>query len=122
MQILMIQSEEDDSLATAEKSLISAGFNIIHTQESSPEIEDISASSVDLVIIQDSGNGCELCTSIKATTTVPIIGICDAEDEIARVSMLESGADFSMSKPISNIELVARAHSLIRYYRGAGRL
>ena len=122
MRVLMIQSKDDTSLDMVEESLVNAGFEIIRTQESSTEIEDIPASSVDLVIIQDSGKGCELCTRIKTMIIVPVIGICDSEDEIALVSMLESGADFSMSKPVSNIELVARAHSLIRYYHGATKL
>ena len=62
-------------------------------------------------------NGLELCKILRRkqeTSNLPIIMLTAREEEEARISGLEYGADDYISKPFSPAELIARIKALIR--------
>lgn len=59
-------------------------------------------------------NGFELCKSIRATSTVPVIFVTARKDEIDKVVGLEIGADDYVVKPFAPRELTARIKAILR--------
>lgn len=77
----------------------------------------LHAGPVDLVLL-DLGlpdmNGREVCQRLRETTSVPIVVVSAAGDEIDRVTLLELGADDYVVKPFGFRELVARIRAVLR--------
>ena len=113
---LIIQSGVSDTLVAAKKALKDDGFRIIYGNNSESVIKDLMELPIDLVVIEDSMEGEPLCEQIRHVSTVPIIVVCKHCDELRRILLLELGADHTMDSPVSNIELVARANTLLRHY------
>lgn len=59
-------------------------------------------------------DGLEVCRTIRARSTVPIIMLTARDEEADRVAGLEVGADDYVSKPFSPRELVARIKAVLR--------
>ena len=73
-------------------------------------------------------DGREVCSAIRADSTVPIVMLTARDTELDKVALLEAGADDYVVKPFSPPELVARVRELcfagpaVRAVRGhAGR-
>lgn len=62
-------------------------------------------------------DGFEVCRSIRARHTVPIIVVTDRDSELDCVLGLRSGADDYVTRPFGIRELVARIDSLMRRVR-----
>jgi len=74
-------------------------------------------SSADLVLLDlmlPSLPGTEVCRSIRARSTVPIIMLTAKDSEIDIVVGLELGADDYITKPYSTRELLARVRAALR--------
>jgi DNA-binding response OmpR family regulator len=59
-------------------------------------------------------DGTDVCRTIRATSSVPIIVVSARSDEIDRVLALEMGADDYVVKPFGMRELVARIRAVTR--------
>jgi two-component system catabolic regulation response regulator CreB len=59
-------------------------------------------------------NGFELCKSIRAMSTVPVVFVTARKDEIDKVVGLEIGADDYVVKPFAPRELTARIKAILR--------
>jgi two-component system response regulator RegX3 len=59
-------------------------------------------------------SGTEVCRSLRATSTVPIIMLTARDSEVDKVVGLELGADDYVTKPFSHRELVARIRAVLR--------
>jgi DNA-binding response OmpR family regulator len=62
-------------------------------------------------------DGLEVCRSIRARSTVPIIVVTAKGEEADRIVGLELGADDYVAKPFSPRELVARVRAVLRRTR-----
>jgi two-component system response regulator RegX3 len=63
-------------------------------------------------------SGLDVCRSIRATSTVPIIVVSAKGEEVDMVLMLEIGADDYVTKPYRLRELVARIRAVLRRRSG----
>jgi two-component system, OmpR family, KDP operon response regulator KdpE len=70
------------------------------------------AAIVDLVL--PDGDGVEVCRSLRAWSTMPIIVLSAVGDEDQKVRALEAGADDYVTKPFGPRELVARLQAVLR--------
>jgi DNA-binding response OmpR family regulator len=59
-------------------------------------------------------DGFEVCRTVRATSTMPIIMLTARDDEVDRVLGLELGADDYVVKPFSLRELIARIRAALR--------
>jgi DNA-binding response OmpR family regulator len=59
-------------------------------------------------------DGFEVCRTVRASSTVPIIMLTAKDDEVDRVLGLELGADDYVVKPFSLRELIARIRAALR--------
>ncbi|MCM0647281.1 response regulator transcription factor [Clostridium swellfunianum] len=80
--------------------------------------EDIHLIVLDLMLPKITGE--EVCTKIRATSSVPIIMLTAKADENERIEGISMGADDYLTKPFSARELVVRVRALLRRsYRDA---
>jgi len=59
-------------------------------------------------------NGIQLCRSVRATSTVPIIVLSVRNQEEQKIEALDAGADDYVTKPFSMNELLARVRANLR--------
>jgi len=59
-------------------------------------------------------DGIEVCRSIRARSTVPIVFLSSRDEEVDRILGLELGGDDYLTKPFSPRELVARVKAVLR--------
>jgi two-component system KDP operon response regulator KdpE len=75
------------------------------------------------VIIIDLGlpdmEGIDVCQTIRAWSSVPMLVLSARTDEQEKASLLEAGADDYITKPFSTVELRARVHAAVRRSRMA---
>ena len=87
---------------------------------SGPEaLTDFAANVPDLVLLDlalPGMSGFEVCRSLRATTSVPIIVLTASDAEIDKIQTLEIGADDYVTKPFSGRELIARITAVLRRY------
>jgi len=98
--------------------LVADGFHVvINDGENEAVLSDLYKVMPDIVIISDNSPiGRQLCSQIRKALPVPIIAVYNKVNEISRAAMLEVGADTCLSETVGKMELVARAHSLLRRY------
>jgi two-component system response regulator RegX3 len=119
MHILVV--EDDPSIAEPlVAGLRREGFEVTHAPTGGSALE---AGEVDLVLL-DLGlpdiDGREVCRRLRATSSIPIIVVTAAGDELDRVMLLEWGADDYVVKPFGFRELVARVRAVLRRAGGGG--
>jgi two-component system, OmpR family, KDP operon response regulator KdpE len=70
------------------------------------------------VVIIDLGlqdmEGIDVCRTIRAWSSVPILVLSARTDEQEKATLLEAGADDYITKPFSTVELRARVHAAVR--------
>nr|WP_314259905.1 PleD family two-component system response regulator [uncultured Devosia sp.] len=100
---------------------LSAEYYDVVTASSGPQALEIMASSdVDIVLLDvmmPDMDGFEVCRRIKAnpkTQHVPVVMITALDQPSDRVNGLESGADDFLTKPVDDVQLMARVKSLAR--------
>ncbi len=103
--------------------LTTADYLVIHQRPGEDLLTQIVRENPDLVILDSALPGidtCQLCSLIKVTEStrlVPVIMVASGRETQDRVKGLEAGADDVLRRPVSRIELLARARSLVRIKR-----
>ena len=59
-------------------------------------------------------NGLDVCRNLRQTSSLPVIMLTAASDDLDRILGLEQGADNYMGKPFNPRELLARIKALLR--------
>ncbi|MEI6497866.1 MAG: response regulator transcription factor [Actinomycetota bacterium] len=113
MKLLLV--EDDRSIASSlVEGLGAVGYEVEHVTTGA---KALAATGFELVLL-DLGlpdmDGRDVCRSLRATTTVPIIMLTARSEEFDRVLGLELGADDYVTKPFSLRELVARIRAVSR--------
>ena len=117
MKILIIDDNQE-ILFGLKKLLNEAGFTTYTAQDLEKAKEALEQSEYDLIILDwmlPDGSGVDFLAKMRKefyTTAVLLLSSkLDIED---KVEALDSGADDYLSKPFSNIELLARIRALLR--------
>ena len=103
------------------ESKLQAEYLDVRTATSGREaLEVIERERIDLVLLDvmmPDMTGFEVCAALKSnprTAHVPVIIVTSLDQTEDRVKGLESGADDFLTKPVSEVALVARVKSLLR--------
>lgn len=97
-----------------------AGFRVSYAECGDSAIEIIEDHAPDLLMTERllaGRSGIELCRTLKgrpATRQLPILMLAANSDHVDLARALDTGADDFVHKPVSAIELVARARALLR--------
>lgn len=120
-RILLVEDEE--ALAESVRySLEREGFEVVIAADGRRAIERFRTSDPDIVVLDlmlPEMSGLDVCRTIRADSTVPIIMVTAKDSEADKVAGLELGADDYVTKPFSVRELVSRIRAHLRR-RGMG--
>ncbi|MGQ0669284.1 MAG: response regulator transcription factor [Actinomycetota bacterium] len=114
--ILLVEDEQ--SIGSLVRSYLDRdGFQVVWVRSGEEAMAELPRHPVRLVVL-DIGlpgtDGLEVCRTIRARSSVPIIMLTARDEEADRVAGLEVGADDYVSKPFSPRELVARIKAVLR--------
>ena len=116
VNVLLAEDEESfvDALAIG---LSREGFDVSVARDGNEALEMFDRIEPDLVLLDimlPKLSGIDVCRSIRARSSVPIIMVTAKGTEIDTVVGLEMGADDYVTKPYRLRELVARMHAVMR--------
>ncbi|MER5396124.1 response regulator transcription factor [Streptomyces sp. NPDC002599] len=121
MRVLIV--EDHAEIADALRSgLNDHGFETAMADTCQTALEryaDVDAVLLDVGL--PDGNGMDVCRTIRASSSVPIIMVSGRDDEFDRVLGLRMGADDYVVKPYGLRELVARIEAVVRRAVGWAR-
>ena len=96
------------------------GYAVVTAGGGREGLERVARDKPDLVLLDvmmPDLNGYEVCRSIRAdpaTAALPVVLVTALDAGEERIKGLEAGADDFLSKPVNQVELVARVKSLLR--------
>src|ERR1035441_10492195 len=117
-QTKVLLAEDDESFIDALViGLAREGFDVTVARDGNEALRLFALVEPDLVLLDlmlPRLSGIDVCRSIRARSTVPIIMVTAKGTEIDTVVGLEVGADDYVSKPYRLRELVARMRAVLR--------
>jgi two-component system response regulator RegX3 len=116
LKVLLAEDEESfvDALVVG---LGHEGFKVVVARDGLEALQLFDETNPDLVLLDlmlPKMSGIDVCRSIRARSTVPIIMVTAKGTEIDTVVALEVGADDYVTKPYRLRELVARMRAVMR--------
>lgn len=100
-----------------------AGYEVETAASGTEALQRLGESAPDVVlldIMMPELDGFEVCRRIKcdpANAHVPVVMVTALQETADRVNALEAGADDFLTKPVDEVEVVARVKSLVRIKR-----
>src|ERR1700685_2587815 len=117
-QTKVLLAEDDESFIDALViGLAREGFDVTVARDGNEALRLFAADEPDLVLLDlmlPRLSGIDVCRSIRARSSVPIIMVTAKGTEIDTVVGLEIGADDYVTKPYRLRELVARMRAVLR--------
>ncbi len=115
-RVLVVEDEESFSDALS-YMLRKEGFEVAVAGTGPDALAEFDRNGADIVLLDlmlPGIPGTEVCRSLRARSTVPIIMLTAKDSEIDKVVGLELGADDYVTKPYSARELIARIRAVLR--------
>ena len=123
-RILLVEDERSISEPFA-RLLRREGFDPVVAPTAADALARARDSDPDLVLLDlalPDGDGRDVCRTIRAESSVPVIMVTARGTETDRIVGLEIGADDYVVKPFSGAEVIARIRAVLRRTgRGAGQ-
>jgi two-component system response regulator RegX3 len=115
-RVLVVEDEESFSDALS-YMLRREGYDTVVAATGTDALVEFDRAGADIVLLDlmlPGLSGTEVCRSLRAKSSVPIIMLTAKDTEIDKVVGLELGADDYVTKPYSARELVARIRAVLR--------
>ena len=115
-RVLVVEDEESISEPLS-YLLRQEGFEVAVTDTGPEALAEFDRSGADIVLLDlmlPGLSGTEVCRTLRAKSSVPVIMLTARDSEIDKVVGLELGADDYVTKPFSSRELVARVRAVLR--------
>jgi two-component system, OmpR family, response regulator RegX3 len=115
-RVLVVEDEESFSDALS-YMLRREGYETVVAADGVGALAEFDRAGADIVLLDlmlPGLSGTEVCRSLRARSSVPIIMLTAKDTEIDKVVGLELGADDYVTKPYSARELVARIRAVLR--------
>jgi two-component system response regulator RegX3 len=119
---VLLAEDEESFIEALVIGLNHEGFNVVVARDGSEALRLFEESEPDLVLLDlmlPKLSGLDVCRSIRAHSSVPIIMVTAKGTEIDTVVALEIGADDYVTKPYRLRELVARMRAVMRRAPGS---
>ncbi len=114
---ILVVEDEKNILEVIEAYLLKEGFHVITAEDGEMALELFKTEKIHLIVLDlmlPKISGEEVCTTIRATSDIPIIMLTAKVDEDDKIEGLTIGADDYITKPFSPRELVSRVKALLR--------
>jgi len=123
---VLVVDDEPPILRFLRTSLSAAGHVVATAENAGAALAAMRTEKPDMVIL-DLGlpdrSGFEVITTIRKTSTIPIIVLSARSDERSKVEALDLGADDYIGKPFGMAELTARLRAALRHaFQSQGEL
>jgi DNA-binding response OmpR family regulator len=116
-QQLLLVEDEDSIGSLVSAYLEQSGYRVAWVrsgEDALAKLDHVRPSLVILDIGLPGQDGFDVCRSIRARSSVPIVMLTARDEEPDRVAGLEVGADDYVTKPFSPRELAARVKAVLR--------
>lgn len=121
MKTILVIEDEQSIADTVMHALKREGYGAAWCERGQDGLERAKTGEFALIVL-DVGlpdvSGFELCKSIRAFSSVPVIFLTARDEEIDKIVGLEIGADDYVTKPFSPRELTARIKTVLRRTAG----
>jgi two-component system KDP operon response regulator KdpE len=117
---VLVCDDEPHIVRALKVVLREAGFETVAAYSATEALDAAALRPPDAAIVDlllPDGDGVEVCRSLRAWTTIPIIVLSAVGEEDQKVRALEAGADDYVTKPFGPRELVARLQAVLRRAR-----
>jgi two-component system alkaline phosphatase synthesis response regulator PhoP len=116
MRRVLIVDDDPKVCETLDRYLAHAGYATATALDGAKALELARTFAPDLIVLDlmlPRVDGLEVCRSLRATSSVPIIMLTAKSTERDKLAGLELGADDYLTKPFSPRELVARVEAVL---------
>src|ERR687891_2511095 len=116
-QTVLLVEDEPSLAETVRYNLEREGLNVVVAEDGREGLVEFKTNRPDLVLLDlmlPGMSGLDLCKTIRAESSVPIIMLTAKDTESDKVVGLEIGADDYVTKPFSMRELVSRVRAQLR--------
>ncbi|WP_417581898.1 PleD family two-component system response regulator [Pelagibacterium sp.] len=117
---VLIVDDIPTNVKLLEARLLAEYFDVVTASSGAQAIEICRKQDIDIVLLDvmmpemDGFTCCQILKRDVATSHIPIVMITALDQPSDRVRGLESGADDFLTKPVDDIQLLARVKSLVR--------
>jgi len=114
---ILVVDDEPRIRDVVEYALVRDGYVVDCVADGRSAIQQLATKRFDLIVLDvmlPDTSGLELCRSIRAKDSVPILFLSARSDEVDRIVGLELGGDDYLVKPFSPRELSARVTAILR--------
>jgi PAS domain S-box-containing protein len=118
--VILVVDDYPPNIELLEAHLAPQGYEIVKAANGKEALEKLSGNQIDLIlldVIMPGMDGFEVTRRVRQDNThrlLPIILVTALRETADRVKGIEAGCDDFISKPIDNVELLARVRSLLR--------
>ena len=114
---VLVADDDQGVLEVVSFALRKEGFDVQGVADGEAALEEVARKRYDLLVLDvmmPRLSGMDVCRTVRAASTVPIVMLTAKDAELDRVLGLELGADDYVTKPFSMAELVSRIRALLR--------
>jgi DNA-binding response OmpR family regulator len=114
---ILVVDDEPDILGPLGYLLGQEGFEVVTAETGRDALARARSDQFDVLVCDvmlPDLSGTEVCRTLRAESTLPIILLTAKDAEVDRVLGLELGADDYVTKPFSSAELLSRIRALLR--------
>ncbi len=114
---VLVADDDHGVLEVVSYALRKEGFDVDGVADGEAALEEVARKRYDLLVLDvmmPGVSGMDVCRTVRAESTVPIVMLTAKDAELDRVLGLELGADDYVTKPFSMAELVSRVRALLR--------
>ncbi len=125
-KLKILVAEDDKSIAkTVEYNLKKNGYEVEIVSDGDDVVDTVHLIEPDVILLDwclPGITGIKICAMLRsndATANIPIIMISSKDEDLDKVSGFEHGVDDYITKPFSQVELLARIKAILRRIRSA---
>ncbi len=114
---VLVADDDHGVLDVVSYALRKEGFEVAGVSDGKAALDEVARNRYDLLVLDvmmPGVSGTDVCRTVRAASTVPIVMLTARDAELDRVLGLELGADDYVTKPFSMAELVSRIRALLR--------
>ena len=121
---VLIIEDEKDIVRLLKYNLEKEGYAVLSASDGEAGLSLARQEKPDFIILDlmlPKLDGMQVCRTLRAEMSTPIMMLTAKKEEIDRIIGLELGADDYMTKPFSTRELLARIKTILRRTQGTER-